>query len=73
MEEGKRQREELQEYLVEPSTPSRQREIMDMSLEDMGKELATSGWKPKPNDGLPVLGEVLLSGVEETACVFMQI
>ncbi len=73
MEEGKHQREELREPLVEPSMPSRQREIMDMSLEDMEKELAVSGWKPKPEDGLPVLGEALLAGVEETACAFMQI
>jgi hypothetical protein len=46
----------------------RQREIMNMSLEDMEKELAAFGWKPKPKDDLPVSEEELLVGIEETAC-----
>jgi hypothetical protein len=35
---------------------SRQNEIMSMSLEDMEKELAASGWKPKPEGDPACLG-----------------
>jgi hypothetical protein len=66
MEEGERQRKELREYLGEPSRASRQKEIMDMRLENMEKELAASG-KPKLEDDLPVSEEGLLAEIEETA------
>jgi hypothetical protein len=42
--EGERQREELQEYFGELSRASRQKEIMNMRMEDMEKELAVFGW-----------------------------
>jgi hypothetical protein len=36
---------------------SRQKDIMNMNLEDIEKELAASGWKPKPEDDLPISEE----------------
>jgi hypothetical protein len=41
---------------------------MNMNLEDMEKELAASGWKPKLEDNQPILEEELLAEIEETAC-----
>jgi hypothetical protein len=41
---------------------------MDISLEDIEKELTASGWQPKPEDDLPVSEEELLAKIKETAC-----
>jgi hypothetical protein len=38
-----------------------------MSLEDMEKELAECGRKPKPKDELPITEEELQASIEETA------
>jgi hypothetical protein len=42
MKEGECQREQLREYLGEPSRVDRQRETINMSTEDMERELAAS-------------------------------
>jgi hypothetical protein len=67
MKEGECQREEIREYLGEPSRAARQAEIMNMSLEDFEGELAASGWVAKPGDNRPVSEEELMVGIEETA------
>jgi hypothetical protein len=43
-------REELREYLRKPSSAGRKKKIINISLEDMEKELTASDWKPKPED-----------------------
>lgn len=60
------------EYLGEPLRASWQKEILDMSLEGMEKELAASRWKPKPEDDLTISEEELLARMEETAQPWMQ-
>ncbi len=63
--EGEEQSQILREHLGESPRASRREEMMNMRLEDMEKELAESGWKPKPEDDLPVTEEELLAGIEE--------
>jgi hypothetical protein len=63
--EGEEQSQILREHLGESPRASRREEMMNMSLEDMEKELAESGWKPKPEDDLSVTEEELPAGIEE--------
>jgi hypothetical protein len=67
MKERECQREEIREYLGEPSRAARQAEIINMSLEDFEGELAASGWVAKPGDNRPASEEELLVGIEEIA------
>ncbi len=43
-------------------------QISLLALEDMEKELAESGWEPKPEDDLPITEEEMPSGIKEKAC-----
>jgi hypothetical protein len=49
MIEGEEQRTVLREYPRE-SLRTEKRKIMNMSMQDMKRKLAESGWRPKPED-----------------------
>ncbi len=57
MAKGEIHRDKTREYLGRTSWASRKEEIENMSIEDMERKLAKSGWKPKPRDEAPVTEE----------------
>jgi hypothetical protein len=65
MKEAEEQRAIIREHLGEPLSTERREEIINMSIEDMEKELAESRLGPKPGDGSPVTMEELLAEIED--------
>ncbi len=50
MIEGEEQRTVLREYLRESLRTEKRKKIMSMSMQDMKRKLAESGWRPQPED-----------------------
>jgi hypothetical protein len=48
--ESEHRKEEIKRELGDIPRAPRWREILDIDVEDMEKELMASGWKPRPED-----------------------